>query len=98
LTQQSGSQKRTAPWGAAYASLRAALHDDPIYIAEQGGWRDAGSVFATYQRAAERRENLSGRYLEQFDAAREWAQRGTNGDSGLTVPEPASFWQSRKAR
>lgn len=65
-----------------YASLRAALRDDPIYIAEQLGHRDARFTFRVYQRAAKRREKLSSRYLEAFDAACDWAQMGTNGCSG----------------
>ena len=35
-----------------YASLRAALRDDPVYIAEQLGHRDARFTFRVYQRAA----------------------------------------------
>lgn len=62
-----------------YANLRAALRDDPIYIAEQLGHRDARFTFRVYQRAAKRREKLSSRYLEAFDAACEWAQMGTKG-------------------
>jgi integrase len=62
-----------------YASLRAALRDDPVYIAEQLGHRDARFTFRVYQRAAKRREKLSGRYRERFDEACEWARMGTNG-------------------
>ncbi len=69
-----------------YASLRAALRDDPIYIAEQLGHRDARFTFRVYQRAAKRREKLSSRYLEAFDAACEWAQMGTKG-----IPAPGSL-------
>lgn len=69
-----------------YASLRAALRDDPIYIAEQLGHRDARFTFRVYQRAAKRREKLSSRYLEAFDAACEWAQMGTKG-----TPAPGSL-------
>lgn len=72
-----------------YASLRAALRDAPIYIAEQMGHKDARFTFSVYQRAAKRREKLSGRYLEAFDAALDWARMGTKGDSGdvLYAPE-----------
>jgi integrase len=59
-----------------YASLRAALRDDPVYIAEQGGWTDPTFVFRVYQRAAKRRERLSGTYLEAFDHALHWADMG----------------------
>jgi integrase len=82
-----------------YASLRAALRDDPVYIAEQGGWRDARFVFRVYQRAAKRREKLSGRYLEAFDAARDWARMGatekapsgTRGVLGELAPDPRTL-------
>jgi integrase len=74
-----------------YASLRAALRDDPIYIAEQLGHRDARFTFRMYQRAAKRREKLSGEYLAAFDAACEWAQLGTNRDSRDVVPVPSMF-------
>lgn len=47
-----------------YASLRAALRDDPVYIAEQLGHTDPAFTFRVYQKAAKRRERLSGRYLE----------------------------------
>ena len=46
-----------------YASLRAALRDDPVYIAEQGGWTDPHFVFRVYQRAAKRRQKLTAPYL-----------------------------------
>ena len=59
-----------------YASLRAACGDDPVYIAEQGGWTDIRLVFSVYQRAAKRRGKLSGRYLVAFDAALSWASFG----------------------
>jgi integrase len=60
-----------------YASLRAALGDDPVYIAEQLGHADFGFTFSVYQKAAKRRERLSGSYLEAFDRALEWALMGT---------------------
>ena len=56
--------------------MRAALRDDPVYIAEQGGWSDFNFVYRTYQRAAKRREKLSGTLLEQFDAGLVWAGIG----------------------
>ena len=55
-----------------YASLRAALRDDPVFIAEQPGHRDARFTFSTYQRAVKRREKLTGAYLEAFDRALDW--------------------------
>jgi integrase len=63
-----------------YASLRGALRDDPVYIAEQLGHTDPGFTFRVYQKAAKRRERLSGEYRQQFDAALHWAQMGTNRD------------------
>src|SRR5829696_4724234 len=72
-----------------YASLRAALRDDPIYIAEQMGHKDARFTFSVYQRAAKRREKLSGRYLEAFDAALDWALMGTRGDCGYVLYAPS---------
>lgn len=65
-----------------YASLRAALHDDPVYIAEQLGHEDPAFTFRVYQKAAKRRERLSGAYLEAFDAALDWAEMGRNEQSG----------------
>jgi integrase len=56
-----------------YASLRAALRDDPVYIAEQLGHRAARFTFRVYQRAAKRRERLTGEHLAAFDRALEWA-------------------------
>jgi integrase len=59
-----------------YASLRAAVGDHPVYIAEQLGHEDPGFTFRVYQRAAKRRERLSGSYLAAFDQAIEWAEMG----------------------
>jgi integrase len=68
-----------------YASLRAALRDDPVYIAEQLGHRDARFTFRVYQRAAKRRERLTGAHLAAFDRALEWAGMASSGSH-----EPAS--------
>ena len=59
-----------------YASLRAALRDDPVYIAEQLGHTDPAFTFRVYQKAAKRRERLSGAYLEAFDHVLQWADVG----------------------
>jgi integrase len=59
-----------------YASVRAACGDDPVYIAEQGGWTDIRFVFSVYQKATKRRDKLSARYLVAFDAALSWARFG----------------------
>ena len=61
-----------------YASMRAALRDDPVYIAEQLGHRDATLTFRMYQGAAKRRERLTPKHLEAFDAALVWAHLGAN--------------------
>ena len=66
-----------------YASLRAALRDDPVYIAEQLGHTDPAFTFRVYQKAAKRRERLSGEYLAAFDRACQWALLGTG-----TAPAP----------
>lgn len=72
-----------------YASLRAALRDDPVYIAEQLGHRDPGFTFRVYQRAAKRRERLSGPRLAAFDHAMEWAQLAVNGGKLAQESYPA---------
>jgi hypothetical protein len=72
-----------------YASLRAALRDDPVYIVEQLGHRDARFTVRVYQRAAKRRERLSGEHLAAFDRALEWAGNG-QGAQLRRYPEPAT--------
>jgi integrase len=59
-----------------FASLRYACGDDPVYVAEQGGWKDPTFPIRVYARAVRRRERLSGAHLEAFDAAHEWAGMG----------------------
>ena len=59
-----------------FASLRYACGDDPIYVAEQGGWKDPAFPMKVYARAVRRRERLSGSYLEAYDAALRWAEHG----------------------
>jgi hypothetical protein len=49
------------------------------------GHNDARFTFSVHQKAAKRREKLTGRYLEVFDAACEWAQMGTKAGSGAAV-------------
>jgi integrase len=71
-----------------YASLRAALRDDPVYIAEQLGHRDPGFTFRVYQRAAKRRERLSGSRLAAFDRAMEWAKIGA-AEQPISEPVPS---------
>jgi len=65
-----------------FASLRYVLGDDPITVAEQGGWASPEFPMRIYAKAVKRRSKLDGGALEQFDAALEWAQIGTKSDSG----------------
>ena len=74
-----------------FASLRYACGDDPIYVAEQGRWKDPGFPMKVYARAVRRRERLTGAYpLRPFDAALQWAGHGTDwaptGTSGQNGP------------
>lgn len=64
-----------------YASLRYASGDDPVYVAEQGGWADPSFPIKVYAKAVRRRERLSGGHLEAFDAALEWAALGSGADA-----------------
>jgi integrase len=66
----------------AFASLRAALGDDPVYIAEALGHTDPSFTFRVYQKAVKRRERLSGAYLATFDRACEWGRIGSKGTNG----------------
>lgn len=59
-----------------YASLRFACGDDPVYVAEQGGWADPSFPIRVYAKAVRRRERLSGAHREAFDAALQWAAMG----------------------
>ena len=65
-----------------YASVRSALHDDPVYIAEQGGWADPTFPLTVYARAVKRRDRLSEAHLKAFDRALEWAAMGSGGQNG----------------
>jgi integrase len=60
-----------------YASLRAALGDDPVYIAEQIGHTDVSFTLRVYAKAVKRRERLNGAYLREFDKAEVWGSLGT---------------------
>ena len=61
-----------------YISLRAAPHDDPVYIAEQVGHTDPAFTLRVYAKATKRRERLSGNYRTEFDRACDWALLGTS--------------------
>jgi integrase len=56
-----------------YASLRGALRDDPVYIAEQLGHTDPRFTLAVYTKAVKRRAKLSGEYLAEYERALAWA-------------------------
>jgi integrase len=56
-----------------YASIRAALRDDPVYIAEQMGHKDARFTLTVYTKAVKRRAKLHGAYLAEFERALAWA-------------------------
>ena len=60
-----------------YASLRFACGDDPVYVAEQGGWADPSFPIKVYAKAVRRRDRLSGAHREAFDAALDWAAMGS---------------------
>jgi integrase len=64
-----------------YASLRYACGDDPVFVAEQGGWADPAFPIKVYARAVKRREKLTGEYRDAFDAAIEWGRLGTSGEN-----------------
>ena len=65
-----------------YASLRYACGDDPVYVAEQGGWADPSFPIRVYAKAVRRRERLSGAHREAFDAALQWAAMGSEAGDG----------------
>ena len=78
-----------------YARLRYACGDDPVYVAEQGGWKDPTFPIRVYARAVKRREKLAGEYREAFDAAIDWGRMGTSGENapsesgrGQSEPRP----------
>ena len=60
-----------------YASLRFACGDDPVYVAEQGGWADPTFPIKVYAKAVKRHNRLSGAHREAFDAALQWAAMGS---------------------
>lgn len=64
-----------------YASLRYACGDDPVYVAEQGGWADPSFPIKVYAKAVRRRDRLSGAHREAFDAALEWAAMGSGAEN-----------------
>lgn len=81
-----------------YASLRFALGDDPVYVANQLGHTEPGFSMRVYASAVRRRARLTGVALREFDAALEWAAMGSGeldsvdsepSESGEQSPETA---------
>ena len=70
--------------GRTYISLRAALHDDRVYIAEQVGHTNPSFTLTVYAKAVKRRERLSGAYLEAFEKALDWATLGHGDEIGAS--------------
>lgn len=74
-----------------YASIRAALGDDPLYVSEQMGHKDVRFTLNVYSKAVKRRAKLSGAHLAEFDRALAWAElptsekarKGTKGSEGV---------------
>jgi hypothetical protein len=67
-----------------YTSLRYALGDDPVFMANQMGHNDTGGLLmSVYASALRRRERLTGTTLREFDRrspGRNWepsCERGT---------------------
>jgi integrase len=67
-----------------YASLRAAVGDEPAYTSEQIGHDDPRFTLRVYTYATKRRQRLTGTHRAEFDRALEWAQMGTSAD--YTIP------------
>lgn len=72
-----------------YASLRFALGDDPVYVANQLGHTEPGFSMKVYASAVRRRARLTGVALREFDAALEWAAMGS-GESTSADSEPSA--------
>ena len=70
-----------------YASLRFALDDDPVYVANQLGHTEPRFSMKVYASAVRRRSRLTGVALREFDAALEWAALGS-GEPDSVDPEP----------
>ncbi len=80
-----------------YASIRAAAGDHPVYIAEQLGHEDPGFTFRVYQRAAKRRDRLSGGYLRAYDLALDWAAMGSGGTPPVHEAPSSTQEQSQES-
>jgi hypothetical protein len=76
--QPSGSKTPISRCRRTYASVRAALGDDPLCVSEQMGHKDVRFTLNVYSRAVERRAKLSAAYLAEFDRALNWAKLPTS--------------------
>lgn len=86
-----------------YASLRFALGDDPVYVAQQLGHTEPAFSMKVYARAVRRRERLTGSTLREFDRALQWAAMGSqtakdaDQESNATAAQsPSMAWTSSK--
>ena len=80
-----------------YASLRYALGDDPVYVAEQMGHADAGALsMRVYARAVRRRDRLTGATLREYDRALAWAEMGRADDLRDRTAPPVELLGSRR--
>lgn len=80
-----------------YASLRAAVGDDPAYTSEQIGHDDPRFTLRVYTYATKRRQRLAGTHRAAFDRALEWAQMGTSADYTVPVVLPQVNAETRNA-
>lgn len=72
-----------------YASLRAAVGDDPAYTSEQIGHDDPRFTLRSAPMRGKRRQRLTGMHRDAFDRALEWAQRWAQ----ARLPVPAVLSQ-----
>jgi len=77
-----------------YASLRFALGDDPVYVANQLGHTEPGFSMKVYASAVRRRARLTGVALREFDAALEWAALGSGEPDSVDSEPDADGGQS----
>lgn len=73
-----------------------ACGDDPVYVAEQGGWADPSFPIKVYAKAVRRRERLSGAHREAFGAALDWAAMGSGADKHPSAGSTLQDTQLRK--
>jgi hypothetical protein len=69
-----------------------------VFVAEQGGWADPAFPIRLYARSVRRRQKLTGKYLEAFDAAIEWAALGSETTESTTASRRPSLKEPRSWR